>query len=217
MAIYLTSDWHLFKCQYGRKPEVSRNFEKILHQIEKLEAFDTLYFLGDLMDDTVDLSGSLMEMLNEFANALICASPRCYFIRGNNDVKSDDFYKSIGFNHVSFAEWVTNSKGEKILLSHTSVKIPDGHPEIYNIHGHIHRSGTDPDMIAYYHKSNQNINLCTVDNREYLFTNLDDIDLSTESKRNSLWVRGSEKPGMSQLCQNMATEILEKMIYADIL
>lgn len=213
MAIYLSSDWHLIKCQYGRKPEISEDYEMILNRIKQMDVCDTLYFLGDLIDDTVDLSGNMKELIYKLGHELICASPRCYFIRGNNDVMSDEFYHEMGWNNVSFAEWVTNSKGEKILLSHTSVKIPDNHPEIYNIHGHIHRAGTDPDRIAYYHKCTQNINLCTADKREHRFTNLEDINLSEEIKRNTMWTHLFEKPGMSQLCQNMASQILIKKLY----
>lgn len=214
MSIFLTSDWHIFKCQEGRKPSVNLELiEQLKAQIEKLDIMDHLYFLGDLMDDTVHPSGSLLEILMDIGNLLIMASPRCHFIRGNNDIMSDAFYKDLGFNTVSFAEWVENSKGEKILLSHTSVKIPVNR-DIYNVHGHIHRPGTDPDKIAYYHKCDRNVNLCTVDHREHRFTNLDDINLQKESKRNNLYVIGcSEKPGMSSLCQNMATQVLNKEIY----
>lgn len=213
MSIFLTSDWHIFTCQWGRKPSVNFELiEQLKKQISQLEITDHLYFLGDLMDDTIHPSGSLRDILDDIGHLLIMASPRCHFIRGNNDVMSDQFYNDMGWNSVSFAEWVENSKGEKILLSHTSVKLP-ANKDIYNIHGHIHRPGTDPDSISYYHKCDRNVNLCTVDHREHRFTNLDDINLQEEIKRNRLYTVGYEKPGMSMLCQNMATQVLDKEIY----
>lgn len=218
MAIYLTSDWHILTCQYGRKPAVNIDLiNSLIGEIrEKLSAVDTLYVLGDLMDDTVQLSGSLRDEWYRLVDAIIVSRARFVLIRGNNDIQSDDWYIINGFRKVSFAEWVTNSRGERILLSHTSVKVPMNHTGVFNIHGHIHRTGTDPDVIAYYHRCDNNINLCTADHREHRLTNLDDINIQEEVKRNNLYVIGNEKPGMSQFIQNQATRIMEGGIYDNI-
>lgn len=215
MAIYLSSDWHIFTCQFGRKPAANIDLiDSLIAEIrEKLSAVDTLYVLGDLMDDTVNLSGSLRDEWYRLVDAIIVSRARLVLIRGNNDIQSDDWYIINGFRKVSFAEWVTNSRGERILLSHTSVKVPMNHTDVFNIHGHIHRAGTDPDVITYYHRCDNNINLCTVDHREHRLTNLDDINIQEEVKRNNLYVIGNEKPGMSQFIQNQATRIMEGGIY----
>lgn len=210
MNIYVTSDWHLLQCEYGRKPMISPYYEEILAELDKLEEDDTLIHLGDVMDDTVGYVYGNREIITNIAKK-IRPIKNTILLRGNNDVMSaEQFRLMFGFKEVAYAASINN-----VILSHTSIDLFDPcdreTPNYFNLHGHIHRKNCDPDTIGYYHQCDLNINLCTKDGRQYRMTKLTDIDFVAESIRNNFWAEGHEKPGMSCLCQNEALSYYQKL------
>ena len=205
--IYVASDLHLVKYKDGNTYINEPAYEHML-KWKPLTENEQLIYLGDLMDAEIQPENTTAYDLifNQLKNK-ISASSYNIFIRGNNDTLPDSFYKSIGFNKVIFATMIT-IKNKKILLSHTSVELINDNVH-FNLHGHIHRPGVNPDMIPYYHPCSNNINLCTKDLREYDLTPLGEINFVTEKYRNRMYDGSqNEKPGMSQFVANMARDFL---------
>ena len=207
--IYLASDLHLIKYDKGGYTYFNKEALDRVHKWPELTEQDQLIYLGDLMDSEVDPYNNSYET---FAWNIIRSKikkGRNIFIRGNNDTLQDEFYHALGFEEVTFAT-ICDIKSKKILLSHTSVNLT-GYEEIvdYNIHGHIHRPNTDPDVIPYYHYCKHNINLCTKSLRQYGLTPISFMNLVIESTRNIVYDDTyREKPGMSQFIQNQVYSYL---------
>lgn len=207
--IYLASDLHIIKYDKGGYTYFNKEAIDRVHEWPELTEQDQLIYLGDLMDSEVDPYNNSYEIFvwNIIRNKI--KKGRNIFIRGNNDTLQDSFYHDLGFEKIAFST-ICNIRSRKILLSHTSVNLT-GYEEMidYNIHGHIHRPNTDPDIIPYYHYCKRNINLCTKELRQYELTPISEINLVIESTRNIVYDdTNKEKPGMSQFIQNQVYSYL---------
>lgn len=129
--IWLTSDWHVFKQDwYGVKTK-DRDLKKLINQQKSIvKPNDIFIYLGDLtykkLDDSYD------DVTREFYNQLNGIK---ILVKGNHDLKSDDYYFSLGFNYVTDGFQFKN-----MIFSHRPVKLFDrkDHKKLLNIHGHIH-------------------------------------------------------------------------------
>ena len=202
--IYLATDWHLVKYdkESGRswiRPDV----DVIKENLQIIKEGDTFIFLGDLQDSEISdiaVVRDVVKSINKDAHKIL--------IRGNNDTFSDLIYKHIGFDEVLWAKFL-EINNTRILLSHTSVDIC-GLPDIYNIHGHIHRQGVNILDIPYYHNPKGCYNLCNHEDKNAGVYNIEDIIpiLKHTTNWGSQITGKTEKPGMSRLCQNMAFDVL---------
>lgn len=210
MAIYLSSDWHLIKNE-GGITYVRPDFDEIIEsQTSQVTDDDTFIFMGDMFDDDVvkkaseyyDILGaSRFEALRNLKGKKI-------FIRGNNDIQSDEFYMNVlKFNSVKFSFVLDKSR---VIISHTSLPIHTRTGWV-NIHGHIHKDGVDVDAIPYYHNAESCINIC---NRGRMTFAYDDINIREELNRNNKTCTGFEKP-MSAFIQNQAMSYFRKALAAN--
>ena len=210
--IYLASDLHVIKYDKGGYTYFNQEALDRIHKWPRLTEQDQLIYLGDLMDAEVNPYNSNYETFVWNIIRHKIENGRNIFIRGNNDTSQDSFYRQLGFEKVVFAT-IINIKSKKVLLSHTSANLTGYEEKVdYNIHGHIHRPDTDPDIIPYYHYCKRNINLCTKNCRQYDLTSIHDINLTIESTRNFMYDDNySEKPGMSQFVQNQVYTYLNNI------
>lgn len=84
---------------------------------------DFVWFLGDLCCCGKERAREITSRLNG----------RKRMIKGNHDVWSDDFYRSLGFEYVSKYPVVLK---KKFILSHAP--LDNESTQFYNIYGHIH-------------------------------------------------------------------------------
>lgn len=210
MAIYLSSDWHLIK----KDKEtgliyVKPDFEEIIcSQYQTVNNEDDLFiFMGDMFDDdVVKTSSELWDILGETRmNMIRNLHGKKIFIRGNNDIMSDQFYiERLGFSSVKFAFTLEKSK---VIISHTSLPIHTRTGWI-NIHGHIHRDGWNVDEVPYYHNAERCINICNRGCKTFSYA---DIDFKTELARNNKTCSGMEKPFAAYI-QNQAMSYFRKAL-----
>jgi calcineurin-like phosphoesterase family protein len=204
--LFISTDWHLIrKDKETGLLYVRPDAEEILDsQINNVGPEDTFMFLGDLFDDDFDprdyrriLGNRLSDKLNNLSGQ------RKIFLRGNNDIGSDTFYRNLGFGDIRFSVTAPIVFGDKLkitVFSHTSLETPKG---VINIHGHIHRDNTGCDDIAYYHDPTNCVNIC---NRERMTFDCSSMDIEFECNRNnSVYHKGHEKP-FAKYIQNMAYE-----------
>lgn len=144
--IYLATDWHLWIyddetstiIRNERTKDIINTYNNIVNDD------DVFIYLGDLCDDEFQDKESLQSLLLELRpnTKILC--------KGNNDIFSDEFYKSCGFTHVTYKfMW------EDILFSH----FPLDHDYKANIHGHIHG------CMTYKCKYNSHIDVYTTNGR----------------------------------------------------
>lgn len=168
MTTYFTSDWHLGHNNIIRLSD--RPFKSIVEmdqeylvQAHALTANDTLVFLGDILwRDT--------NMYRSFFQSMECEK---ILITGNHDAcwspkKRSDYHKRRWLSHNVFdeieeyTEWVTDSEGIDLLLSHFPYMSDSRHTNKYDdflpedngrwlLHGHVHK--------AWRHKSPRQINV----------------------------------------------------------
>ena len=206
--IYLSTDWHLVKYdkESGRswiRPDV----DIIKENLQVLKEGDKFIFLGDLQDSEISDIAVIRDVIKSIPKSVYKI-----LIRGNNDTFSDLIYKHIGFDEILWAKFL-KTDDMKILLSHTSVDVC-GLPDIYNIHGHIHRPGVNVLDIPYYHNPTRCYNICDhVDNNAGVYNIEEIIPILKHTTNWGSQITGKmEKPGMSRLCQNMAFDVLFKNI-----
>ncbi len=201
--IFLASDWHLIRRDKETgliyvRPDAS----KILYsQQDVVTNNDTFIFMGDMFDDDVVnttreyekiLGIHLVHMLTHLKGK------HKIFIRGNNDIWRDDFYKeTFGFDEVKFAHYIPE---QEFVISHTSLPITLTHPDVTNIHGHIHRDNCDCDTIPYYHNPMNCINICNRDRKTF---SINTVKPEECTRNTSYTVGGCEKP-FSRYIQEMA-------------
>lgn len=204
--LFISTDWHLIRKDKDTgllyvRPDV----EEILNsQINNVGPDDTFIFLGDLFDDDFDPKDHRRILGNYLSDKLHNLSgKRKIFIRGNNDIGSDTFYRDLGFNEIHFSVTAPIVFGNKLkitVFSHTSLETPKG---VVNIHGHIHRDNTSCDDIAYYHDPRNCVNICDHERMTFNISDIRDIDF--ECNRNNSVCNGHEKP-FAKYIQNMAYE-----------
>lgn len=129
MAKYFCSDFHfghvkIIEIERMECATIQEHDEKILKMLEKLQASDELYFLGDF--------GFLnSEMTLRFKNI----RAKKHMLIGNHDNKALSFYQEkYGFDYVHPGPFYLT---RRIVLSHEPIKVEGG---ILNVHGHLHNA-----------------------------------------------------------------------------
>lgn len=123
-------------------------------------------------DDVViclgDFCFGVKENISYYASRL---KGRKILIKGNHD-RSSNLYLEAGFQEVKTEVYLPSDlvgSKETILLTH---KPRLGLPfDLFNIHGHIHDNGLDPDMFnlrQYFNASVENINYTPIDLQEII-------------------------------------------------
>jgi len=141
--IWVGSDWHLWKHDDDKgiyKNPEAENIIKTFNQTVKPS--DLFIFCGDFVDGETTDYISLKQQLER----LICRN--MIMIKGNNDLFSNDFYKSCGFSLVvegfklnidTLEKHITFKKIPKnLIFTHYPTEIPTN---AYNIYGHMHGTG----------------------------------------------------------------------------
>ena len=124
--IYLSTDWHLGLNSKSQNRDLK--IEKMINKCVKQK--DCLIFLGDLVDGEFRNKDKLKNFIKSYFNHI----KHKIFIRGNNDLFTDEFYISCGFEKcVNSFEYKSKQHG-RILFSH----IPQKTSCDINIHGHLH-------------------------------------------------------------------------------
>lgn len=128
--IWFSADWHFSKWS-KRKEELQYDIKKDRDILRKyassVDKDDIFIFLGDLTevrDDNPRLVKRCIEQIKELPGNKI-------FIRGNNDIESDDYY----INHLGFLDCYDKLEVDNFVFTHEPVQINEGQ---INIHGHIH-------------------------------------------------------------------------------
>lgn len=127
--VYCCTDWHLWiRKEKGRKEcHKRKEFEEIIKNVnDTMTKDDLLINLGDLVDGEFENKEELKSILKTLPGKKI-------LIIGNNDLFTNLFYKSCGFDYV-IQSFVWND----VVFSHMPIKNDN---EI-NVHGHIHDSHT---------------------------------------------------------------------------
>lgn len=124
-AIYVVTDWHLFKrIEKGKTVCKKRyNFKDIINNYKNtVKDKDVVIFLGDLCDGELESPIELTNIISSLPGTKILCL-------GNNDLFGFDRYREMGFRHVTYSfVW------RHILFSH----YPLVNHEDMNIHGHLH-------------------------------------------------------------------------------
>lgn len=137
--IYFISDTHFFHkniIKYCNRPfnSVEEMNNTIINNWNKtVKKEDIVYHLGDFILNNNELE-SIVKRLNG----------KIYFIRGNHDHKSINYYNRMGLNVIPTQ---TKLDEYKIVLSHRPLsdeQIPKGYK---NIHGHIHEKELDENIF----------------------------------------------------------------------
>lgn len=149
--IMLGTDWHMYKYNKNSSLISKRNeYDEIISiQNETIGDNDIFIFLGDLVDSEVTNRSIISNIIKDIRGKYK------FIIRGNNDIFSDKFYKECGFDEITYG-----IKYKDVFISHTSIDISKIDYVKTNIHGHIHRDYTEINTIPYYHKCDNNINIC---------------------------------------------------------
>ena len=203
--IFLASDWHLVK--YDK--ESGRSWKRpdigiVKSNLAVVKREDSFIFLGDLQDSEIEDKEVIKEVLN-----VLPKETQKILIRGNNDCFGDQAYLDMGFDEVLWALPI-RFRGLNILLSHTSVNVAN--TSWYNVHGHIHRPGVNVFDIPYYHDPHRCHNICNHRTNNADIYDIEEIvfKLKHITKWGTMITGKTEKPGMSQLCQHMAEDVLRK-------
>ena len=207
--IYLSTDWHVVKYEKDTgRTWIRPDIDLIKKNLQVIKEGDTFIFLGDLQDSEVSDITIVRDVIKSIHKGV-----HKILIRGNNDIFGDLLYtKHFGFDEVLWGE-ILEIDNTRILLSHTSVDLL-GLPDIYNIHGHIHRPGVNVYDIPYYHNTKGCYNLCNHEDNNAGVYDIEEIItiLKNTTKWGSRITGKTEKPGMSRLCQNMAIDVFLKYI-----
>ena len=129
--IWLTTDWHIYKSEVtgdNKKQSILELMKLVTQQRLTVKPNDIFIYMGDIsykrLGDEYD--NKIREVFSRLNGIKI-------LIRGNHDIKDDDYYLSLGFNYV-----FNELKYKNILFSHRPVSIKDINDVDINIHGHIH-------------------------------------------------------------------------------
>ena len=126
--IWVCSDWHLWLRDEKGKPKCHKSsyFNKIFSNYkDTVKDGDLVIYLGDLVD------GELADekAFDELRDTIKALPGTKVMVRGNNDLKDANYYKSCGFKYVVQAFVWSN-----VLFTH----IPIENAFDLNIHGHLH-------------------------------------------------------------------------------
>lgn len=152
--IYFISDTHFGHkniIKYCNRPfQDIEEMEKVLIQNwnGRVKKNDTVYFLGDFVFGSKNKTSEIAKKLNGIK----------ILIMGNHDIRSQDFYKSIGFVKVYDKPIILDNK---YILSHEPmINVNIG--KLINIHGHIHNTVLDKNDFLLYNVSCENIDYTPV-------------------------------------------------------
>lgn len=129
MTIYIGSDWHFsrYKKTVGKLVYNESKIKEIMNKYKKtVKKGDIFIFLGDLTavrDDNPDFVKNAIDEIKRLPGMKI-------FIRGNNDIEPDIFYKNIGFSIVEH-----KLKFGDFIFTHEPCELENNQ---INIHGHLH-------------------------------------------------------------------------------
>lgn len=126
--IWVCCDWHLYRRDEKDKPTCHKfsKFDQIISNYrKKVHPQDLVIYMGDLVDGELDDP----EIFNEIKDLLVGLPGKKIMVRGNNDIKDTNFYKSCGFIYVVQAFVWAN-----VLFTH----IPIENAFDLNIHAHLH-------------------------------------------------------------------------------
>lgn len=175
MSIYFTSDLHIgHDKDFLYKPRGFNNvwdmdnaiIENITHT---LTHEDYLYILGDIC-----MGGKIMQAeWNRVLHSIPC---KTYFIIGNHDTDNKiEYYKSLGFECLGYANVFKYSKHKRFYISHypTIVTNMDDPKFIWNLSGHTH----DKDIFSSYYPKIYNVALdahnCQLVNIETIISDIE--------------------------------------------
>ena len=123
--VWLGTDWHLWLRYEKNKPDCHKrsDFNTILQNTRDTVKPDDLFvYLGDLVDGEFQNKQELHEALQTLHMNMI-------LVKGNNDLFTDEFYRSCGFKYV-----VESFVYKRMLFTH----VPVQNKYDLNIHGHLH-------------------------------------------------------------------------------
>ena len=126
--IWVCSDWHLWIRDEKGKPKCHKasSFNTIMKNYkDTVKDNDVVIYLGDLTDGELQDE----EAFNELRDTIKTLPGVKVMVRGNNDLKDANFYKSCGFKYIVQAFVWSN-----VLFTH----IPIENAFDLNIHGHLH-------------------------------------------------------------------------------
>lgn len=126
--VWVCSDWHLWIRDEKGKPKCHKSsyFDKVFSNYkDTVKDQDLVIYLGDLTDGELEDETSF----NELRDTIKSLPGNKIMVRGNNDLKDANFYKSCGFKYVVQAFVWSN-----VLFTH----IPIENAFDLNIHGHLH-------------------------------------------------------------------------------
>lgn len=127
--VYIMTDWHLWKRKNKGKPECHKRkeFNEIIDSLKVITPDDLLIYMGDLVD------GEFKDK-EQLKNILLPMNFKKVLVIGNNDLYSNVFYRSCGFDYV-----VRSFVWKNIIFTHMPIK----HNEYdMNVCGHLHGFAT---------------------------------------------------------------------------
>ena len=167
--IFLGSDWHLFKkevtgLQENEIKSQLNNFIK-LHN-SKINKNDIFIYLGDLLHR--NCKQEHFTKLKDFISKLNGIK---ILIKGNHDLKPDEFYIDCGFNYVC-----DNLQINDVIFTHKPCDLKDFPDAKINVHGHMHEENfydvnTNDDHIKIYTPDHDILSLKSVLKKESTETN----------------------------------------------
>lgn len=128
--IYIGSDFHLLQW-WDNKPWKNASTDRILKNYnDTVQPGDAYIFLGDLVSGEITDKDSIRQLMAQLPNGTKI------FVRGNNDLFDDDFYKELGFAIIC-----DKFTYKDTVFTHIPIEKADFGPGITkNAHGHIHFS-----------------------------------------------------------------------------
>lgn len=225
--IYCATDWHMVKQGVGA------DYDAIIKKHRNtVTSKDMFIYLGDIVDDI------MYAVHRDRFTAIVEGMGNCYkvLVRGNNDILSDSEYLEMGFDAVVYS-FVYNG----IVFSHTSIDVYRLNKKLFgpggvmvqmnegwdadlgkykirgNIHGHIHRDGTDCDSIPYYHKCDKNVNVCRFGtdsvNVADIIARFDELALKNTDYNTDLDEKPFTKSVQGLAEQEVIGDMMEEFIY----
>lgn len=140
--IWLTTDLHFSHAKMVEYCGRPKDFEiRVFKGLNAIPHHDTLICLGDVC---IGNDGVNHE---RWIRPLAC---RKMLVRGNHDRKSDNWYRTHGWDFVCDSLKLTEC-GKSVLLTHHPTGVDDGGHFDLNVHGHCHTQGFRAAIIDKHH------------------------------------------------------------------
>lgn len=147
MPIYIISDLHfnhkaILAFERNQFQTIEEHNQYIIDQWNKVvKKDDIVYLLGDV--GFISKSQPLSEL-----GRLTCQlNGHIYCILGNHDHFKEQDAKTLGFDKIYTHPIYYN---DKIILSHEPVQEAFNNPYVINIHGHLHKTTLDNNILTNY-------------------------------------------------------------------